>query len=93
MAASDHFENVAHERGSSNAYRATRGLVLDYDTSFERDELLIYGILIGIVNQAGNCDYSHAVSQIDLEERYHHTNHKATTALRQAVDFDLEIDH
>ena len=87
---SESIRNVLRNRNTSSTYRATRDSVLDYDPLYS-NELHLYGIAIGAVDQAGRYNDVHSISEFDLGSRYNHTNQPITAALRQAQTFDIDV--
>lgn len=89
-ASSESLQNVLHNRNPRSRYRATRESVLDYDPSSYGNELHLYGIPIGTVDQAGRYNDFHSISDFKLGSRYDHTNQPITAALRQAQTLDFD---
>ena len=88
-ASSESLRNVHHDRNPNLPYRATMHSVLDYDSFSNGDELHLYGIPIGAVDQAGRYNDIHCISNFNLGSRYNQTNQPITTALRQAQTLDI----
>ena len=87
-ASSESLQNVLHNSNLNSPYRATRESVLDYDPSSNGNELHLYGIPIGAVDQAGRYKDVHSISEFNLGSRYDRTKQPITTALRQAQTLD-----
>lgn len=87
-------QNNLHDRNPRSGYRATRQSILEHDPSKDVNELRLYGIPIGVVNQAGRYNSFHSISDFNLGSRYNHTYQPITTALRQAqtLDFDVGVE-
>ncbi len=89
-ASSESLQNVPHNR-KPYTYWATRNSVLDYDPCSNGNELHLYGIPIGAVDQAGRYNDVHSISDFNLGSRYNQTNQPITAALRQAQNLDVNI--
>ena len=87
-ASSESLQNVLHDSNLNSPYRATRDSVLDYDPSSNGNELHLYGIPIGAVDQAGRYKDVHSISEFNLGSRYDRTKQPITAALRQAQTLD-----
>ena len=90
-ASEESLQNILHDRNPMSGYRATRQSVLEHDPSRDVHELRLYGILIGVVNQAGKYNNFHSISDFKLGSRYDHTYQPITTALRQAQTLDFDV--
>ena len=90
-ASSENLQNVLRNRRPGSPMRATRESVLDYDPSSNGNELYLYGIPIGAVDQAGDFNGFHSISDFNLGSRYDHTNQPITAALRQAQILDVDV--
>ena len=89
-ASSESLQNVLHDRNPNSPYRATRDSLLDYDPTSNGNELPLYGIPIGAVDQAGRYNDVHSISEFNLGSSYDHTNQPITSALRQAQTLDID---
>ncbi len=90
-ASEESLQNVLHDRNPRSGYRATRQSVLEYDPSEDVNELRLYGILTGVVNQAGRYNGFHSISDFNLGSRYDHTYQPITAVLRQAQTLDFDV--
>lgn len=92
-ASSETLKDDLHDRTPASGYRATRDSVLDYDPSSNDNELHLYGIPIGTLDQAGRCDNFHSSSIFNLGNRYDGSNQPITVALRQAQALNTNVTH
>ena len=92
-ASSESIRNVLDDRNPESRYRATNGSVLDYDPSSDGNELHLYGIPIGAVDQAGRYSDVHSISDFNLGSRYDHTNQPIAAALRQAQTREINFKY
>ena len=88
-ASSESLQNVLHDRNPNSAYRATRDSSLDYDPTLNGNELPLYGIPIGAVDQAGRNNDIRSISEFNLGSKYDHTDQLITSALRQSQTVDI----
>ena len=77
------YRDILYDRDPKSGYRATRGSAFTYESPRHKNELHVYGILIGRVNKVGAFKHSHTINDFKLPDRYSQTSQPMTTALRQ----------